>query len=237
MRLDKYIAEALQIARKESRIQIQKGRVLVDGAICKKIDTQVSGESSIEYEGQTLSRTAFVYVMLNKPKGVVSVSSSPCETTVVDLLEGAFPRRQLFPAGRLDKASTGFVLITDDGAFAHEILSPRHHVPKEYTVEIDTPLTDRMRDGFAGGVKLADGNVMSPAKVWSISEDNLTVKVILQQGVYHQIKRMFGVFDVGVNELHRDAIGGLALDTTLVQGEWRLLNEAELAEITKVVFK
>ncbi len=236
MRLDKYIAEAMQIARKESRIQIQKGRVSVDGTVCKKIDTQVSDESIVEHEGQPLSRTQFVYLMLNKPKGVVSVSTSPRDTTVVDLLEGEFPRRQLFPAGRLDKASTGFVLITDDGVFAHEILSPRHHVPKEYTVEIDTPLTARMRDGFAGGVKLADGNVMSPAKVWSISEDDLTVKVILQQGVYHQIKRMFGVFEVGVNELHRDAIGGLALDETLAEGEWRALTQEELAEITKGVF-
>ncbi len=93
-----------------------------------------------------------------------------------------------------------------------------------------------MRDGFAGGVKLADGSVMSPAKVWSISDDNLTVTVILQQGVYHQIKRMFGVFDVGVNELHRDSIGGLALDENLALGEWRVLTKEELEEITKVVF-
>ncbi len=236
MRLDKYIAEAMQIARKESRIQIQKGRVSVDGVVCKKIDTQVTDENEVAHEGQSLSRTEFVYLMLNKPKGVVSVSTSSRDTTVVDLVAQDYPRRQLFPAGRLDKASTGFVLITDDGVFAHEILSPRHHVPKEYTVELDAPLTPRMRDGFAGGVKLADGSVMSPAKVWSISDDNLTVKVILQQGVYHQIKRMFGVFDVGVNELHRDSIGGLALDETLALGEWRVLTKEELEEITKAVF-
>ncbi|MFI3169235.1 MAG: pseudouridine synthase [Faecalibacterium sp.] len=236
MRLDKYIAEAMQLPRKESRIQIQKGRVSVDGAICKKIDTQVNDESCVEYEGQSLTRTDFVYLMMNKPKGVVSVSTCARDTTVIDLVKAEYPRRQLFPAGRLDKASTGFVLITDDGAFAHEILSPRHHVPKEYTVMLDTPLTDRMRDGFAGGVKLADGSVMSPAKVWSISEDNYTVKVILQQGVYHQIKRMFGVFEVGVNELHRDAIGGLFLDENLAQGEARSLTAEELEKITKVVF-
>ncbi len=236
MRLDKYIAEALQIARKESRIQIQKGRVSVDGTVCKKIDTQVTDESDVSYEGQSLARTEFVYLMMNKPKGIVSVSTSPRDTTVIDLVKAEYPRRQLFPAGRLDKASTGFVLITDDGVFAHEILSPRHHVPKEYTVVIDTPLTARMRDGFAGGVKLADGNVMSPAKVWSISEDNLTVKVILQQGVYHQIKRMFGVFEVGVNELHRDGIGGLSLDENLAEGEWRPLTQGELENITKAVF-
>ncbi len=236
MRLDKYIAEAMQLPRKESRIQIQKGRVTVDGVVCKKIDTQITDQNVIEHEGQSLSRTDFVYLMMNKPKGVVSVSSCTRDTTVVDLVKAEYPRRQLFPAGRLDKTSTGFVLLTDDGTFAHEILSPRNHLPKEYIVYLDAPLTDRIRDGFAGGVKLADGDVMRPAKVWSISEDNFKVKVVLQQGVYHQVKRMFGVFDVGVNELHRARIGGLPLDENLAPGEWRTLTSEELAEITKAVF-
>ncbi len=236
MRLDKYIAEALQIARKESRIQIQKGRVCVDGTVCKKIDTQVTDDSAVTYEGEPLSRTAFVYIMMNKPKGVVSVSTSPRDTTVVDLVKASYPRRTLFPAGRLDKQSTGFVLLTDDGAFAHEILSPRHHVPKTYTVEIDAPLTQRMRDGFAGGVRLADGQVMSPARVRAVSEDGHIVEVVLQQGVYHQIKRMFGVFEVGVNELHRDCLGGLALDENLAEGDWRELTKDELEKITSASF-
>ena len=104
-----------------------------------------------------------------------------------------FARRQLFPAGRLDKTSTGFVLLTDDGTFAHDILAPKRHVSKTYTVTLDTPLTEEMRTGFAAGVTLADGTALSPAEVTALSPDGLTVRVVLKQGVYHQIKRMFGV--------------------------------------------
>ena len=142
---------------------------------------------------------------------------------MVDLLGDAYPRRQLFPAGRLDKTSTGFVLLTDDGVFAHEILAPKRHVPKRSTVTLDTPLTQEMTDGFAAGVTLADGTALSSAQVQALSPDGLQVQVVLRQGVYHQIKRMFGVYGAGVNALHRDAIGGLALDESLAPGQWREL--------------
>ena len=170
--------------------------------------------------------------MLNKPEGVVSASTDKRDTTVVDLVGDAYPRRELFPAGRLDKTSTGFVLLTDDGGFAHDILAPKRHVSKTYTVEIDTPLTDEMVEGFAAGVTLADGTALSPAVVEPVSADNCTVRVLLKQGVYHQIKRMFGVYGAGVNKLHRDAIGGLALDPALAPGQWRELSDVEVAKIT-----
>ena len=170
--------------------------------------------------------------MLNKPAGVVSASTDQRDTTVVDLVGGAYPRRELFPAGRLDKTSTGFVLLTDDGAFAHDILAPKRHVSKTYTVVLDTPLTAEMQAGFAQGVTLADGTELSPAEVEALTEDRLTVRVTLKQGVYHQIKRMFGVYGAGVNALHRDAIGGLALDKTLEPGQWRELSDEEVAKIT-----
>ena len=170
--------------------------------------------------------------MLNKPEGVVSASTDKRDTTVVDLVGDAYPRRELFPAGRLDKTSTGFVLLTDDGGFAHDILSPRHHVSKTYTVTIDTPLTQEMRTGFAAGVTLADGTALSPAEVTALSPDGCTVQVVLRQGVYHQIKRMFGVYGAGVNALHREAIGGLALDAQLAPGQWRELSDEEMAKIT-----
>ena len=144
----------------------------------------------------------------------------------------AYPRRELFPAGRLDKTSTGFVLLTDDGGFAHDILAPRRHVSKTYTVTLDTPLTEEMRTGFAEGVTLADGTALSPAEVTALTEDGLTVRVVLRQGVYHQIKRMFGVYGAGVNTLHRDAIGGLTLDPALAPGQWRELSDDEVAKIS-----
>ena len=222
MRLDKYLAETAQCTRSEAKTLLQKGRVTVNGAVCKKGDTQLKDSDTVAVDGQPLAYQQFVYLMLNKPEGVVSASTDKRDTTVVDLIGDAYPRRELFPAGRL----------TDDGGFAHDILAPKRHVSKTYTVTLDTPLTEEMRQGFAEGVTLADGTALSPAEVSALSEDGLVVRVVLKQGVYHQIKRMFGVYGAGVNGLHRDAIGGLELDKTLAPGQWRELTAAEVAEIT-----
>lgn len=232
MRLDKYLAETAQCTRSEAKTLLQKGKVTVNGTLCKKGDTQLRETDVVAVEGRSLAYQKFVYIMLNKPEGVVSASTDKRDTTVVDLLGDAYPRRELFPAGRLDKTSTGFVLLTDDGGFAHDILAPKRHVSKTYTVTLDTPLTAEMKAGFAAGVTLADGTALSPAEVEALAPDGLTVRVLLKQGVYHQIKRMFGVYGAGVNALHRDAIGGLALDAALAPGQWRELSDAEVAEIT-----
>ena len=223
MRLDKYLAERTGMTRSESRKAVTKGRVSIDGAVCRKADTQLDEHTAaVALDGVPLAGAyrKFVYIMLNKPEGVVSASRDKKDTTVVDLVAADFPRRELFPAGRLDKASTGFVLLTDDGALAHDILSPAHHVEKQYVVTLDTPLTDAMRRGFAAGVTLTD--------------DGLTVRVTLRQGVYHQIKRMFGVFDAGVNALHRESIGGVALDPALAPGQWRELTAEEVERLQNV---
>lgn len=232
MRLDKYVAQAMQLTRSQARALIAKGCVCVDGAVCKKADAALSGTEAVTAQGKPLGREEFVYIMLHKPKGVVSASTDRRDTTVVDLLQGAFARRALFPAGRLDKTSTGFVLLTDDGSFAHDILSPRHHVSKTYRVTIDTPVTQKMAEAFEQGVVLADGQQMQSAVLIPDETDPYTATVILRQGVYHQIKRMFGVLDAGVNELHRMAIGGLELDPALKPGEWRKLTPQEVERIT-----
>ena len=189
MRLDKYLSETAQCTRSEAKTLLAKGKVTVNGAVCKKGDVQVKEGDAVAVEGRALCYQRFVYLMLNKPEGVVSASTDKRDTTVVDLVGDAYPRRELFPAGRLDKTSTGFVL-------------------------------------------LADGTALSPAVVESVSADKCTVRVLLKQGVYHQIKRMFGVYGAGVNKLHRDAIGGLALDPALAPGQWRELSDAEVAKIT-----
>ena len=232
MRLDKYLAETAQCTRSEAKAMLSRGRVTVNGAVCKKGDTQLREQDAVAVDGSPLVYRQFVYLMLNKPAGVVSASTDKRDTTVVDLVGDAYPRRELFPAGRLDKTSTGFVLLTDDGGFAHDILAPKRHVSKTYTVEIDTPLTDEMVEGFAAGVTLADGTALSPAVVEPVSADKCTVQVLLKQGVYHQIKRMFGVYGAGVNKLHREAIGGLVLDPALQPGQWRELSADEVAKIT-----
>lgn len=231
MRLDKFVADAAQLTRSAARGLIAKGRVTVNGQVCKKADCALREGDSVCADGKPLACEEYVYIMLNKPAGVVSASADGRDKTVVDLVGGAFPRRQLFPAGRLDKTSTGFVLLTDDGAFAHGILAPKRHVPKTYRVVLDTPVTDEMVKAFAAGVTLADGQTMQPARLIPDEADPFAATVVLRQGVYHQIKRMFGVLDAGVNQLHRTAIGGLALDEGLAPGAWRLITPEEKALI------
>ena len=228
MRLDKYISDAMQLSRADARRLIARGGVLCNGQPLRRADAQVQDTDRIEVGGKLLSRQEFVYIMLHKPEGVVSASTDKRDKTVVDLVGGAFPRRTLFPAGRLDKTSTGFVLLTDDGAFAHDLLAPKRHVEKEYLVTLDTPLTPEMSAGFAAGVTLADGQTLAPALAEPAGGDPCRVRVVLRQGVYHQIKRMFGVYGAGVNALHRTAIGGVALDAALAPGDYRELTEPEV---------
>lgn len=233
MRLDKYFSERTGMTRSESRKAITKGRVAVNGAVCRKADTQVAEDAAIALDGTPLAGAyqKYVYIMLHKPEGVVSASRDKRDTTVVDLVAGRYPRRELFPAGRLDKTSTGFVLLTDDGALAHDLLAPARHVEKQYRITLDTPLTDAMRAGFAAGVTLADGQTLAPAEVEPAGEDPCVVRVTLRQGVYHQIKRMFGVYGAGVNALHRESIGGVPLDPELAPGQWRELTAQELHQL------
>ena len=231
MRLDKYLSQRLGIPRSESRRLPARGSVTVNGAVCKKADTQLDEHTAaVCVDGRPLAGQyrQFVYLMLNKPAGVVSAARDARDTTVVDLAAGEYPRRQLFPAGRLDKTSTGFVLLTDDGALAHDILAPGRHVAKEYLVTLDTPLTPQMSAGFAAGVTLTDGQTLAPALAEPAGGDPCRVRVVLRQGVYHQIKRMFGVYGAGVNALHRVSIGGVALDAALAPGAYRELTEPEV---------
>lgn len=258
MRLDRYVAEAAGVTRSRAKEMLSRGRVRVAGAICKKGDAQVNAGDEVLLDGAPLAGAQpFVYIMLNKPQGVVSAREDKRDVTVADLVAESFPRRELFPAGRLDKSSTGFVLLTDDGALAHDLLSPRHHVPKTYAVLLDTALTPEMQKGFAAGVTLADGTALHPAGLQPApagisvapaqqarvqgaengqsvtAPDPRLALVELRQGVYHQIKRMFGVYGAGVDGLHRLAIGPVRLDESLKPGEWRELTGEEISMLKK----
>ena len=235
MRLDRFVAEAAQCSRSDAKAAIRAGRVAVNGAPARKADAAASDGDTVTLDGAPLRRQPFVYLMLDKPKGVVSASRDGRDVTVVDLVGKAYPRRALFPAGRLDKTSTGFVLVTDDGALAHALLSPGRHVDKTYEVELDTPLTAEMTAGFAAGVRLADGRLLYPAQAAPGAGGPRSARVVLRQGVYHQIKRMFGVYGAGVNELRRVAIGPVALDAALGPGGFRELTQAELAALRAAV--
>lgn len=233
IRLDRFVSEACSVSRQDAKRLISSGCVKIDGQVVKKSDYKAQDTDILLVNGTEYKRQEFVYVMLNKPTGVVSVSRDKNDVTVTDLVAKSYPKRELFPAGRLDKDSTGFILLTDDGKFAHDILSPKHHVPKTYIVTLDASINDEIVESFNQGVTLADGTMLKSAVLERTDIDNV-VKVIIKQGVYHQIKRMFGVFSIGVNELHRTHIGNLALDDSLADGEFRELSEKELLSITKL---
>ena len=167
--------------------------------------------------------------MMNKPKGVVRASEDRHERTVVDLVPERLFRKGLFPAGRLDKDTTGFVLLTDDGAFAHDILSPKKHIPKTYHALVDGPITEQMERDFAQGIRIGpDQTLPASLKKLSSCERGDWGEVILREGLYHQIKRMFGVYGLKVLELKRVKMGRLPLDPTLKEGECRELTPEEL---------
>ena len=231
MRLDAFLAKAAQMSRADAKQALRRGRVTVDGQVCRDGARHVEETAAVALDGAPLGVKQYVYIMLDKPAGVVSASRDARDTTVADLVREAYPRRELFPAGRLDKDSTGFVLLTDDGALAHAILAPRRHVAKTYTVEIDAPVTRAMTEGFAAGVTLADGTRLAPAELRA-EEGARVCEVVLTQGVYHQIKHMFGVFGAGVVSLRRTAIGDVRLDGALGPGGYRELTAAELEKLS-----
>ena len=230
-RLDKLLASQGMLSRREVKELITKGRVTIDGTVEKHPERKVTGEEQIVVAGELLWVQRTLTLMLHKPQGVVSAARDARDKTVLELVPPEYRRKELFPAGRLDKDTTGLMILTDDGALAHDILAPAHHVDKQYLVTLDTPLTEEMRRGFAAGVTLADGEHLAPAEAEPAGDDPCTVRVTLHQGVYHQIKRMFGVYDAGVNALHRLSIGGVALDETLAPGEYRELTEEERKQL------
>ena len=228
-RIDKIIASQGLYSRSDVKYMVNKKRITIDG----KVVTSASQKADVDKNEIMLDVKPFVvkkeiYLMLNKPKGYVSATEHKKQQTVLELVPPALKGRDLFPAGRLDKDTTGLMIITDDGVLAHNILSPKKHVQKIYRVELDIPVTEEMQKGFAEGVELNDG-VCKDAKLTILGEK--TAEVTLREGRYHQIKRMFGCFGAKVVELHRIAMGELFLPDDLPEGECRELTEEDLVKL------
>lgn len=231
-RLDKVIASQGKYSRNDVRRLVRSGSVTVNGKAVSDSGVKVDpGCDVITVCGENFGYSEYVYIMLNKPEGVVSASRSPGEKTVVDLVPDELKRQGLFPAGRLDKDTTGFVLITDDGAFAHDILSPKKHIEKTYIAVLDRLIGDAELEKFRTGVTLADGYECLPAQITPLTDDGLTVEIKLREGKYHQIKRMAAACGSHVNKLRRISMGSLELDSSLAEGECRLISADELAKI------
>ena len=181
-RLDKILSTQLNISRTDAKTMLKKGRVSVNGTVTKTADTKCADSDIVTVDGEQIAYSKFVYIMMNKPQGVISASDGKGEKTVVDLLPDDMKRRGLFPAGRLDKDTTGFVLLTDDGEFAHSILSPSKHIDKTYVAHLDKPITAELVEDFRGGMTL-NGEKLLEAEVTPIDGDLTVCQVVLRQGL------------------------------------------------------
>lgn len=228
-RLDKIISSQGEYSRSDVKKLISSRKIIVDGVVVKTSNVKVDIEKSeVLINNKKLIYKKNLYLILNKPEGFVSSTKDKNDITVLELVPDSLYREGLFPAGRLDKNTTGLMILTDDGVFAHNILSPKKHVNKKYLVEIDIANTEDMVRSFKEGVTLIDG-ICKTSEMEII--DEYTSYVTLSEGRYHQIKRMFGCFGANVLKLKRVRFGNLDLPNDLNVGECRELTEEELKKI------
>lgn len=230
-RLDKFLSAQLGITRSEAKELIKRRVVTVGGTVAKLFDMKIDPEKDVVCsEGREVTYRKHIYIMMNKPQGVVCSTKDGESKTVLELLPDSIRREGLFPAGRLDKDTEGFVFITDDGALAHNILSPKHHVDKTYFAKLENPATEDDVKAFESGLAIDGGDVCLPAKL-EILADPHEVLITIREGMYHQIKRMAQSRNNKVLYLKRISIGGVKLDENLALGEWREMLHKETENI------
>lgn len=231
MRIDKFISEQADLSRSDAKAMIRKGQITVNGTAVKSADMKIDPEKDIvAVGGKEIRYREFMYIMLNKPDGVVCATRDGISSTVLELLPPEFRRKGIFPAGRLDKDTEGFVFITDDGALAHKMLSPKNHVEKEYVVTLLKPAEEKYIELFASGMTIDGGEVCLPAEL-ILTDDPYTVRLILHEGKYHQVKRMMEAAGNKVVHLKRVRMGGIELDPELSSGESREITAEELVAL------
>lgn len=228
MRIDKFVSEQYGVSRSDAKAMIKKSQVTVNGTAVKSSDMKIDPDNdSIAVCGKEISYRKFIYIMLNKPDGVVCATRDGLSSTVLELIPEEMRRKGLFPAGRLDKDTEGFVFITDDGALAHKMLAPKSHVEKEYVVTLEKPAEKEYEELFASGMTIDGDEKCLPAKL-IFTEDKNVVRLILHEGKYHQVKRMMQTAGNKVIHLKRIRMGGIELDPKLAPGECREITDEEL---------
>lgn len=232
IRLDKYLADMGMGTRSELKKMIRSGRVQIDGVPAKKPEEKVNIESqTVTLDGKSVVYQTMEYYMLHKPAGVVSATKDKKEKTVLDLIDGQ-KRKDLFPVGRLDKDTEGLLLITNDGDLAHRLLAPGKHVDKVYFAHIDGRVTEEDIQQFAEGLDIGDEDLTLPAKLEIlVSAEESEILLTIQEGRFHQVKRMFEAVGKKVTYLKRMSMGSLVLDEHLKKGEYRPLTKEELEKL------
>ena len=235
MRLDKYLADMGEGTRQEVKKYIRRGSVTVNGEQVRSPERKVDERDQVCLDGRKVSYVAEEYFMLNKPAGVVSATEDKRDRTVLDLIQYK-KRKDLFPVGRLDKDTEGLLLITNDGALSHRLLSPRHHVDKTYYVEVQGHVTEENRAAFQRGVNIGTEEeplVTMPARleILEAGQSLSRVRLTIREGKFHQVKRMFLSQGMEVTYLKRESMGSLRLDDSLAPGEYRPLTEHEIKRL------
>lgn len=249
MRLDKWLAEMTGQSRSEIKSKIKRGLVQVNDEVIRRPECKVDTEQDeVRLDGELIIYEQFVYYMLNKPSGVITATTDREQKTVLDLLKGV-KGRDISPVGRLDKDTEGLLLLTNDGALSHQLLSPKKHVDKTYLVVIDGILSDNDIELLEKGMDIGDEKETLPAKVEGVREctkEQLTqfsilsehrlqvVHFTIQEGRYHQVKRMFARLGKPVLYLRRERMGSLQLDPSLELGQYRTLTEQEIRSLQKL---
>lgn len=231
-RLDKIVSNMGFGSRKEIKNIARKGLIEVDGNIVKDSGTLVDPEKSIiKINGEEIIYRKYIYLLMNKPDGVISATHDNRDETVVDLLEVEHAVFEPFPVGRLDKDTVGLLLLTNDGELNHKLISPKYHVDKVYYAKIDKIVTEEDIVAFKNGITIDDGYKCREAKleILSADENGSEVHVTIQEGKFHQVKRMFEAVDKKVVYLQRIKFGDIVLDEELEEGQYRELTDEELA--------
>lgn len=229
MRLDKYLSNSGAGSRKDVKAVLKKGGVTVDGKMVKDAKTEVTGEEEILMNGMEVLLERGIYIMLNKPGGVISSTEAGRTATVMDIIDHP-QKKDMFPVGRLDKDTTGLLFITDDGQLAHELLSPRKKIGKTYIADFEKDVSDSEIQKLEQGIPLKDFTT-APAEAEKLSARR--VKLTITEGKYHQVKRMFGYLENRVTGLRRVGFATLTLDEELAEGSWRRLTTEEVDDLKK----
>ena len=229
MRLDRFLAETGFGTRTEVKKLIKQGKVTVNGTPVSKPEIQLDPQTaSVAVGGIDAVYREFIYLMLNKPEGYVSATFDKKLPTVIDLLPEEYAHFEPFPVGRLDIDTEGLLLLTNDGALSHRLLSPKHHVPKTYIAELEKPINDGDIESFEKGITIDDGYTCLPAELKSVSVEPPAAEVVICEGKFHQVKRMFEAVGNRVTYLKRVRMKNLCLDESLEIGEIRELTEEEI---------
>lgn len=226
MRLDGYLSRCSGLSRKEARLAVRAGRVTINGERAGKASLTVPGQAVVALDGEPVALPQHLYLMLNKPAGVLSATTDASQPVVSDLLPGDLAPR-VHPVGRLDRDTTGLLLMSSDGQWSHRITSPRHHCPKTYRVTLAEAMTEAGLEQLRQGLHLRhDDTPTRPAEVRPLSDR--VIDLTITEGRYHQVKRMLAAIGNHVEALHRHRVGPVTLDPTLAPGQFRHLNEQEV---------